>query len=31
MSVVISTKFNMQEYITKNMGAKVYAFVINIF
>ena len=31
MSVVISTKFNMKLYITKYMGAKFRAFVINIF
>ena len=31
MPVVISTKFNMKLYITKYMGAKFRAFVINIF
>ena len=30
MSVVISPKFNMKLYITKYMGAKFRAFVINI-
>ena len=30
MPVVISTKFNMKLYITKYMGAKCRAFVINI-
>ena len=29
--VVIRTKFNMKLYITKYMGAKFRAFVINIF
>ena len=29
--VVICTKFNMKPYITKYMGAKFCAFVINIF
>ena len=31
MSIVFGTKFNMQLYITKYMGAKFRAFVINIF
>ena len=31
MPVVNSTKFNMKLYITKYMGAKFRAFVINIF
>ena len=31
MSVVISTKINMKLYITKYMGAKFRASVINIF
>ena len=31
MSVVISTKFNMKLYITKYIGAKFCAVVINIF
>ena len=30
MPVVISTKFNMKLYITKYIGAKFRAFVINI-
>ena len=31
MPVVIRTKFNMKLYITKYMGTKFRAFVINIF
>ena len=31
MSVVIGTTFNMKLYITKYMGTKCRAFVINIF
>ena len=31
MPIVISTKFNMKLYITKYMGAKFRAFVINTF